>query len=689
MNYQNYMQNFFDLFYQIKAIPFHITFKKFFFKFYVKRENALLFKKDRNMCTYIHNKILTNLKTFPFQIPISYLETHKATIFNNAEELCNHNFSYLGVSANHSLLELNVSHNYNNENVLYSKSIASTLPQTYTFLDWQKDFQSGYRFSENTWFKKIRYEYIHGVDVKNPIEFGRLQHLHILIYACILSKDDNNKHDKYKNEFQNQLLDFISQNPPRFGIQWLVSMDVGIRLFNIVVAYSIAISNEISFNSTFENILLNSILDHCKHIFTNLEWSSGMRGNHYLANLTGLLSGALLLPDSVEDKDIWIFFASEQLLNELLFQFQEDGSNFEDSTCYHRLSAEIQLYGIALVLYLPTIRNNLPPKLQSQIDSLLNGKSLHSGRLQAMYGFSKAIIQSQKSFKLLQIGDDDSGRLCKLDPQFDFPASPIVNAYHLLEIFEGFQLRTSSVTSLCISNLLQQKELQFKETDILKLEAFPNFGLYRYNRNNATIFFRCNESLGQLGKGGHTHNDLLSILLSVNNERILVDPGTYTYTPYPETRNLFRSTVSHNTLSIEGLEQNKFIKGAGHNLFWLRHTANAKVLFYDETMIVMEHSGYKVPHRREVKFYENQVIGVDYCKHLGIKHIYFHFAPECLIERLSNGIRVNSTVSILVNTSTPFTLEEYDYSPKYGTLVSAKRMKIEMNSVEIQWRIEY
>lgn len=680
------MNKIFDIIYQITAIPLHISVKKFFLKSVSKKITAKKFSEDSNTCTYFRSENSLLLSPIPFEISSSFLNPHKEIILRNAENFSKHTFSYLGVNANHNLTD-KFEPSVNNQT--YSKVLSSMLLKEYKLLDWQQDFQSGYRFSSHQWYKHIRYEYIHGVDAKNPIEFGRMQHLPHLIYASIITCCNNSINDKYFLEFQHQIIDFILQNPPRYGIQWLVSMDVGIRLFNIVVAFSIARSNNLSFSQEFEQILANSIVDHCNHIYNNLEWSSGMRGNHYLANLTGLLAGAMILPDSFSQKYEWICFASEQLLNELLFQFQDDGSNFEDSTCYHRLSAEIELFGLALVIHLLKSRIKLPGSLHKKILALQSSESIYHQRLQNIINFSTAIVYDDNKRTLLQIGDDDSGQMCKLDPQLDYlsPNNALLST-QLESVFYGFMGKKTSLVSNWIYDLVVPFSLILNKKDST-VQSFPNFGLYRYNRKNASIFFHCNSSLGQLGKGGHTHNDVLSILLSVHQQRILVDPGTFTYTPYPDIRNKFRSTEYHNTLAVVGLEQNILFEGTGHNLFWLRHTAKAKTLHFDETLIAMEQYGYEAPHRREVQILENRIVGKDYCSVMKKKHLYFHFAPECTITLEENGCLINQSVSILFNNPTIFSLEEYDYSPQYGIKVPAKRLKVLMENKEIQWRIEW
>ncbi len=53
----------------------------------------------------------------------------------------------------------------------------------------------------------------------------------------------------------------------------------------------------------------------------------------------------------------------------------------------------------------------------------------------------------------------------------------------------------------------------------------------------------------------HGHADALSITLSVNGKKVLVDPGTYRYNGEPEFRKYFKGTRAHNTVMIDGLNQ--------------------------------------------------------------------------------------------------------------------------------------
>jgi len=84
--------------------------------------------------------------------------------------------------------------------------------------------------------------------------------------------------------------------------------------------------------------------------------------------------------------------------------------------------------------------------------------------------------------------------------------------------------------------------------------AFPNGGYYvmrdGWEDDSNYLFFDCGPH-GMLNCG-HAHADALSFDLAANGSTVLVDPGTFTYTGSPELRDWFRSSMAHNTLTIDG-----------------------------------------------------------------------------------------------------------------------------------------
>ena len=316
---------------------------------------------------------------------------------------------------------------------------------SYVPLDWHVDFRTGHRWRSRTWFKDIRPTRGRGHDIKVPWELARLQHLprFALVHAALRNPqahpvvgDSRSLARRLQDEFVFQTLDFIATNPPRWGVNWASTMDVAIRAANLLVAHDLFLSQGVDFAPDFSAVLTRSIFEHGRHIADHLEWRPHARGNHYLANITGLLFVATYLEES-PTSDRWLALAIQEFCREVELQFQSDGSNFEGSTCYHRLSAEMVVYGAALIQGLPPSKLAALQRLQ---DCLPHGGSgpLHShpvgirntrsrirsaqdlfpagiaSALDGMAGFTAAV--TKPNGLVAQIGDNDSGRFFKIFP---------------------------------------------------------------------------------------------------------------------------------------------------------------------------------------------------------------------------------------------------------------------------------
>jgi hypothetical protein len=79
------------------------------------------------------------------------------------------------------------------------------------------------------------------------------------------------------------------------------------------------------------------------------------------------------------------------------------------------------------------------------------------------------------------------------------------------------------------------------------------------------VFYDC----GRLGEGSHSHYDLFNFCYYVGGEPLVVDPGRYTYDAEPgaegiDWRREFKSTRSHNTVTVDGLDQTRYLSKARH-----------------------------------------------------------------------------------------------------------------------------
>ena len=164
-------------------------------------------------------------------------------------------------------------------------------------IDWHVDFKSGHRWNPKTYYKRIRYApYPGGYDIKVPWELSRCQHFPRLGQAYLLTGDE-----KYAREFVAQATDWIEQNPWPWGVNWACSMDVAIRAVNWLWAYRFFEGSQ-SLSPGFKTCFFTSLSTQGRHIFRNLENKGGLRNNHYLTDLVGLVHLGVLCPGFKEVK---------------------------------------------------------------------------------------------------------------------------------------------------------------------------------------------------------------------------------------------------------------------------------------------------------------------------------------------------------------------------------------------------
>ncbi len=532
----------------------------------------------------------------------------------------------------------------NRSNLEDSQRIWRLIDPSYTPIDWHLDFKSGYRWSEDIWYLDIPHGHKPGVDIKVPWELARMQHLPLLAWAFALAKDGQEgfaSESVYGREFHNQILDFIATNPPRFGVNWRSPMDVGIRVANWLFTYELFRAYGTEFEDNFKRVFFQSIYQHGQHIVNNLEWNEKIRGNHYLSNIVGLLFVAAYLPRTPET-DTWLAFAVQELVSEVEYQFNADGANFEASSSYHRLSTEMIIYATAIVLGLSEEKQaalkkydckqlKIIPKLKPapipsyslpRSERLILFPIWYIQRLEKMAEFT--MRTTKPNGHIPQIGDNDSGRFLKLQPvlQSKGDGSSLEESYldhrHLVAAMNGLfdredfaaftgqgwfereVVRYLTGNTHLPSYLLETNKN--KEDNELRLYAFSGFGLYIYRSKNLYLAVRCG-SMGQKGNGGHAHNDNLSFELNVKGRDFIVDGGTYLYTPLPNIRNEFRSTRAHNTLAVDGYEQNRWESGL-RGLFSMMDDAQGHVLSLSAEYFKAEHSGFGKKHYRQFTWQE-------------------------------------------------------------------------------------
>ncbi len=538
--------------------------------------------------------------------------------------------------------------------------IVRLLPEGRLWLDWQRDIVTGYRWDEGEPSRRLLRILPSGSDPKVPWEIGRLQ---IMPALAVLALLEPTQAVQLRQWFQQTVLDFLVQNPPGRGIQWASPLEVAIRSFSILLTAGLFRAQQ-PLGAPFEHVLLRGLLEHGYFLMHHLEWNAGLRGNHYIGNVVGLLSLGAALPE-VPIAPVWLAFGIGELGREVLQQFLPDGGHWEGSTYYHRFVLEMVLAGTALAVGLsPEQRRAVmtaSPELwkgERPLPSIVGDPSApgwpfppeYWERVRAAIHFAAAV--AKPSGCAPQIGDHDSGRWLKLIPRA-VPLTPAqAQTYELPEgcsvaelVEEHRDIRptlglAAALCRACPAEWRQQPEAWlFPNFPLLEIqepkavECFPEFGLVVYRWGDFFLAVRCG-GLEQLHpSGGHAHCDQLSIELSLGCSDVLVDPGTYCYTASPRWRNVFRSTAAHNTVVAAGIEQFRFFEHTAEALFWLfRSGVRVRLLEVQPRAFAGEFLHPRYRHRRLLRMLPDGVEGIDLYEGAVPAACHFHMAPEVGIE---------------------------------------------------------
>jgi heparinase II/III-like protein len=563
-------------------------------------------------------------------------------------------------------------------------------------INWHRDAISGYEWPLDFYADIRIINLADNSDVKFPWELNRFFHAVTIGKAYWYTGDE-----KYTEEFVSQVQSWIEGNPVNKGINWNCAMEVGIRAVNLLWAYSFFIQSK-KMSEDFHVLFLNLMVAHGMHIEKNLENRSSIEGNHYIANLIGLLYISTVFP-MIKYSHHWKAFALRELIHTMEKQVCEDGTNFEGSISYHRFVTEMFLHAALLV----TMNRH-----QSYLDigninyRLLSTKIFGSRYIQRLEKMCEFILSYTRPDGLApQIGDNDNGRLIKLGRHED----DVNDHRHILtlagEFFDRDDFRSAGRGSYedALWFLGGRVKQPVREKLTIDSKAYADAGLYIMRKDMNYAIIRCGH-LGTSGKGTHTHNDNLSFELCVNGTPYLVDPGTFTYSGDVRMRNLFRSTRYHNTLIIDGTEQNKFDE---NDLFLLHKNSEPEVLTWrqsaNEDLFIGKNAlrledGDMVTHRRKVRFDKritkwkiHDTIAGNGTHDLEWN---FHANSGVSIEIGNDRILLKDSAGGLVQMDVrdrqglSLTVTEGWYSPSYGTKVKTQILKLTIKT-EIPFDIDF
>lgn len=407
-------------------------------------------------------------------------------------------------------------------------------------------------------------------DIKVPWELSRLQWLTPVAQAYILEEDD-----RYAVFARDVLSSWIESNPYGRGPNWSVTMEAAMRVFTWTWLFHVFHASPAWAGQTFRAQFLTALYEHGCFCFRYLE-SFHHNGNHLTADAGALVFLGEFFPQNNET-NLWCERGWSILVREIFRQVHADGTDYEGSTSYHRMVAELFLWPAR---YRRVREKGVP--------------ELYYDRLRCMAEFTSAYTKPDGTAPLW--GDADDGRPYKfgeqLPSQHNYLPALISLAIDDIPLQASYFSSSTEIIWALGIGVDVDGEVATKKRPISR--AFDDSGVYIMASEVDHVFIDCGP-VGHGGRGGHGHNDCLSFEAVLNEVPVLTDSGTYVYTEDFQWRNSFRGTSFHNTPRIDQTEQNRFV--SDEDLFLLRDDARPQLLSWkpgtEEDIFVGSHGGYE------------------------------------------------------------------------------------------------
>lgn len=362
-------------------------------------------------------------------------------------------------------------------------------------------------------------------DVKFVLELNRLQHLQAPCAHAAQARDA-----AAALAAAAMLEDWMAQNPPFFGVNWLSGIELALRL--VSAAFVVTALDAAAPGHGHGRALRRFIAAHAYWLarFPSLHSSAN---NHLVAEGLGLSVAAALMPDLPRHygrRGRTILEAASRT------QFHADGTGVEQSPTYAAFTLEMLLFGQLIA--------------QGQAQAPTPETLTALGRAAAHL---KALLDT--GGRAPRIGDDDEGRVIVTAPEREelYVASIVAAAAGLL--------RRPELAPPVMP--VQLRDLLFVPP---ALPAPPQSGLLTFPQGGYTVVREAvhgrnmllvldHGPLGFAPLAAHGHADALAVWLHLDDQPVFVDAGTYRYNANGGWRAWLRSSLAHNTLSINAESQ--------------------------------------------------------------------------------------------------------------------------------------
>ncbi|MBU0638638.1 MAG: heparinase II/III family protein [Planctomycetes bacterium] len=449
-----------------------------------------------------------------------------------AEQICRHEFSFLGSRENHFAGEI----------------------------DWHDELDGHGSWPRTHWSQiDIRSASRLG-DIKRTWELNRTQFFVTLARAYVLTEDE-----RYVRELCAQWRSWLEQNPSETGVNWYSNLECALRSASWMFALEMTLGWD-GWEPELLTDIVRSLVDQHLHMFKDIIYSEYcIPNNHLLGDALGIALLSLYFPE-LEHSRRYRAKALAVMFREAPRQIHEDGVSLENAISYHRF-----------VLHMYLLVGLLLEK---------NGVSVPEAVWQRLERMCTFIMHVRTpSGAICQYGDWDDGRTIVLDdsPVDDFVSTLCTGAARWrradLKAAAG-EFREEALWLLGPSAAGIFDELP-AEPPTQPSQPHPQGGIYTWRSDwSPTAEFVLFKSSAF---ESHTHADNLMVLYSAGGKDWLVDRGTFTYNGEWLWRTYFRGSRAHNVVVVDGLGQ-----ALAHRAFrWLK-APRQQMYKYHAT----EHFGY-------------------------------------------------------------------------------------------------
>lgn len=529
-----------------------------------------------------------------------YLSNETSDILREADEICRHRFRLLGYdNLRFNLDPVNLEANGRGNEI-----------------DWHLDPVHGKRAPIAPWFKIPFLDFAVVGDHKVIWELNRHQHLVTLAKARLLTGDD-----KYDHELLTQWRSWIDANPYPLGINWGSTLEVAFRSLSWIWVDQLLADTDAG--AEFRSEMGPALAFHGRYIERYLS-THFSPNTHLLGEALALFFLGTLYPQ-MPRADRWKESGWRIVREEAGRQVRPDGVYFEQSLYYHVYALDFFLYARLLAA-----RNGL--EIPPAYDAVL-GRMLDVVEALAQAGPAEGF------------GDDDGGRLWNpRRNRTEHMTDPL--AMGALTYAKQFSAARLTEEAIWLFGKHAIEELARSAAGSAHPGAFPDGGLYVLAASEP-----CTQTMvvdaGPHGEGraGHGHADALSLRLTMDGRRWLVDAGSGVYVSKdPADRNVFRGTGAHNTIRVDGADQ----AVADEPFSWTHiptTQAESWIVGTSFTYFLGSHNGYSrlpdpVVHQRHVLQIEGgpwlvRDVVLGQAEHE--LEARWHFAPDLAVTKTGSG----------------------------------------------------